>query len=79
MAPAPWWPVDRSESSLPESRAIDDHRAQDALGLRHDIVNEADLRTALGKLADATGTKQGQSQGQGRVSKFRGRQKRKVS
>ena len=25
---------------------------------RYDIVNEADLRTAIGKLADATGTKQ---------------------
>ncbi len=46
---------------------------------RYDIVNEADLRTAIGKLADATGTKEGQSQGQGRVSKFSRRQNRKVS
>ena len=44
---------------------------------RYDIVNEADLRTAIGKVADATGTKQGQSQEQGRVSKFRGRQNRR--
>jgi hypothetical protein len=26
---------------------------------RYDIVNEADLRAAIGKLADATGTKKG--------------------
>ncbi len=37
---------------------------------RYDIVNEADLRDALGRLS-ATGTKQGQSRGQGRVRKFK--------
>jgi integrase len=34
---------------------------------RYDIVNEADLRDAVGKLA---GTKQGQSSRSGRVSRF---------
>lgn len=38
---------------------------------RYDIVNEADLRTAMGKLADVTGTKKGQSARSGRVAKFR--------
>ncbi len=38
---------------------------------RYDIVNEADLRAALGKLADGTGTKKGQSARSGRVTRFR--------
>jgi integrase len=48
---------------------------------RYDIVNEADVRAALGKLADAnsSGTKQGQSQRRGRVATFRRRQKRAIA
>jgi integrase len=38
---------------------------------RYDIVNEADLREAVGRLANAAGTKKGQSRGQGRVSAFK--------
>ena len=37
---------------------------------RYDIINEADLRSAFGRLADATGTEKGQSQGQGRIAQF---------
>jgi len=37
---------------------------------RYDIVNEADLRSAFGKLAGETGTKKGQSKGQARVARF---------
>jgi integrase len=37
---------------------------------RYDIVNEADLRTAMGQLADAAGTEKGQSARSGRVSRF---------
>jgi hypothetical protein len=43
---------------------------------RYDIVNEADLRDALGRLSHATRTKQGQSQGQGRVATFGKRKNR---
>lgn len=46
---------------------------------RYDIVNEADLRVAIGKLAEATGTKKGQSQGQGRVARFSRPQHRAIS
>ena len=43
---------------------------------RYDIVNEADLRDAVGKLAAlGTGTKMGQSRGSGRVARFRGSRK----
>ena len=39
---------------------------------RYDIVNEADLREAVGKLASAaTGTKKGQSARSGRIARFR--------
>jgi integrase len=44
---------------------------------RYDIVDEADLRSALGQLAtsgkQSTGTEKGQSTKSGRVAKFRGR------
>ena len=40
---------------------------------RYDIVNEHDLRSAMGKLGTASGTKLGQSTRSGRVSKFRRR------
>ena len=48
---------------------------------RYDIVNEADVRAALGKLADANaaGTKQGQSRRSGRVTRFRRREKRAIA
>ena len=42
---------------------------------RYDIVNEADLKAAIGRLALETGTKKGQSQGQGGVRKFADRRK----
>jgi hypothetical protein len=38
---------------------------------RYDIVNEADLRAAVGKLAGiSAGTEKGQSSGAGRVASF---------
>ena len=37
---------------------------------RYDIVNEADLRDAIGKLANATGTKKGQSDRSGSVHRI---------
>jgi len=38
---------------------------------RYDIVNEANLRDALGKLAGGMGTKKGQSRRSGRVAQIR--------
>jgi hypothetical protein len=43
---------------------------------RYDITTEADLKSALGKLA---GTKKGQSTRSGRVAAFRARPNRKIS
>ncbi len=43
---------------------------------RYDIVNEADLKTAIGRLAETNVTKKAQSQVQGRVTRFRGRRNR---
>jgi hypothetical protein len=37
---------------------------------RYDIINEADLRAALGRLADETGTEKGQSAGTAKVRRF---------
>jgi hypothetical protein len=42
---------------------------------RYDIVNEADVRTAIGKLSPEIGAEKGQSRGRGRVAQFAGRQK----
>ncbi|MBA2305196.1 MAG: site-specific integrase [Acidobacteria bacterium] len=38
---------------------------------RYDIVNEADLRQAVGRLAPVAGTEKGQSRGQGRIAQFK--------
>ena len=38
---------------------------------RYDIVNEADLRTAVERLAVGTGTKKGQSRDSARVGSFK--------
>jgi integrase len=46
---------------------------------RYDIVNEADLRDAFGKLAEQTGTEKGQSEKVGRVRQFTRRKNRKIS
>ena len=42
---------------------------------RYDIVNEADLRDAISKLANATGTKKGQSRRSGQVRQIGARRK----
>jgi len=46
---------------------------------RYDFVTETDLRSAMGKLAAETGTKQGQSRRTGRVARFDDRRKATIS
>jgi len=59
-------------AGVPERTAMQVTGPQDPFGLRrYDIMNEADLSAALGRLADATGTKRGQSRAPGKVTRFR--------
>jgi integrase len=59
-------------AGVPEKTAmtITGHKTRSVFD-RYDIVNDADLRAAIGKLADVHGTEKGQSARSGRVARFR--------
>ena len=67
-------------AGVPERTAmqITGHKTRSVFD-RYDIINEADLRDAMGRLADATGAVKGQSARSGRVASFTRRQNRKIS
>jgi integrase len=67
-------------AGVPERTAmqITGHKTRSVFD-RYDIVNEADLRDAIGRLADATGTKMGQSKRSGRIRNFTPNENRKIS